>query len=305
MEMQIKNAVLVSLNISAWDANRQDKRVSKSVAADNDVKDERLCRLRKSLLPKNDALNKLYAVMRAARTFHYENTLAWMHDGPRMLTTANFDSYTARMRELKADFEVAVLDFVIQYEDICKDAELVLGKLYDETDYPNKETLKRRYGFDIKIQPMPASTELLDLGLEPAEADALRRKLEADIAETYQKANQRLWDDLGERLEKLNAKLSDEKATVREDTLASLKDLVDLLPRLNITQDERLELIAEQLKATLTGVSAESLKYDREARDKVAAETRSVVKVMNGFIGKATSAQHMETELPDAERLAA
>jgi len=59
--MNVTNCVLVTLNISNWDANRQDRRVSALVADANDVKDQRLCRLRKSLLPKTQVMDRLYA----------------------------------------------------------------------------------------------------------------------------------------------------------------------------------------------------------------------------------------------------
>lgn len=282
--MKVTNAVLVTLNISSWDANRQDKRVSQVVAEANEVKDKRLCRLRKSLLPKTTVMDKLFAVVRAARTFHYENTLAWMHDGPRMLSTANFDSYMKQMRTFRAQFDECVLNFLAQYEDIKGEAATVLGKLYDAGDYPTVQWLKNRYDFEIKVQPMPASAELLELGLEAEEADALRSKLEADMKDTFQRANRRLWEDLYERLEKLKSKLGDEGAYVKEETIAGVRDLAELLPRLNITNDERLEMLSERLTKSLAGLSAESVKHNPDTRQRAAAETQTVFNVMQSFM---------------------
>ncbi len=282
--MNVTNCVLVTLNISNWDANRQDRRVSALVADANEVKDKRLCRLRKSLLPKTEVMDRLFAVIRAARTFHYENTHAWMHDGPRILATSNFDAYMKQMRRYKADFETAVLDFITQYDDIKAEAEGVLGKLYDAADYPDKNTLRRRYGFETKIQPMPASTGLLELGLEPEEADAFRRKLEADMAETFQRANRRMWEDLYERLEKLYGKLSDEKAYVKEETIDAVRSLAELLPRMNITNDQKLDSLAAKLKDSLVGLSAESVKHNPSVREKAVADTQTVFNVMQAFM---------------------
>ncbi len=282
--MNVTNCVLVTLNISNWDANRQDRRVSAAVADANEVKDKRLCRLRKSLLPKTEVMDRLYAVIRAARTFHYENTHAWMHDGPRILATNNFDAYMKQMRRYKADFEAAVLDFIAQYDDIKNEAQGVLGKLFDATDYPDKSYLRRRYDFETKIQPMPASDGLLELGLEPTEADAFRRKLEADMAETFQRANRRLWEDLYERLEKLYGKLSDEKAYVKEETIAAVRELAELLPRMNITNDEKLEALAARLKTSLAGLSAASVKNNPSVREKAVADTQTVFNVMQSFM---------------------
>lgn len=278
--MHHTQCVLVTLNISHWDANRQDKRVSEAVADANGVQDKRLCRLRKSLLPKTSVMDRLFAVIRAARTFHYDNTHAWMHDGPRILPRSNFDPYMKQMRHFQADFETAVLDFIAQYNDIKAEAHTVLGQLYNVTDYPDVSYLRNRYNFEMAIQPMPASASLLELGLEPAEAEAMRKKLEADMAETFQKANRRLWDDLYERLEKLYAKLSDEKAYVMEETIEAVRKLADLLPRMNVTNDEHLNTLAAKLSTALAGLSAESVKGNLGTREKAAKATHSVFHVM-------------------------
>lgn len=288
--MKVTNCVLVTLNISVWDANRQDRRVSALVADANEVKDKRLCRLRKSLLPKTEVMDRVFAVIRAARTFHYENTHAWMHDGPRILPTSNFDAYMKQMRAYKADFEAAVLDFLAQYDDIRKEAEGVLGKLYDAADYPDGAYLRRRYDFDMKVQPMPASGSLLELGLQDAEAEAFQKKLEADMAETFQRANRRMWEELYERLEKLYSKLADEKSHVRPETLAAVQELSELLPRMNITNDEKLDALAMRLKSALAGLSTEALKHDAGARERAAADTQKVFNVMQSFMNPARGA---------------
>ncbi len=288
--MQLTNAVLVTLNISNWDANRQDMRVSKAVAEANEVTDQRLCRLRKSLLPKTEVMDRLFAVIRAARTFHYENTHAWMHDGPRILSTMNFDEYMRRMRGYKADFDTAVLDFLSQYEDIKADASGVLGKLYDAADYPTVKELKSRYGFEMKVQPMPALDGLLQLGLDDAEAAALRSKLEADMRETFSSANEKLWQDLFGRVEKLYGKLADEKAYVKKETLAAVKDLAVLVPRINIMADGRLEMLAQRLQTALGDVTENTLKTNPDARAKAASEVRSVYHAMQVFMGSGARA---------------
>lgn len=282
--MQIINAVLVSLSIRTWDANRQDNRVSKDVAEANNVTDKRLCRVRKSLLPKTAVMDRLHGVVYAARGFHYANTHAWMHDGPRILAVANFDAYMNRMREFKADFDTAVLDFLLQYQDIRLDAHSVLGNLYDIADYPDKEQLKSRYGLDMKVQPMPASTELLELGLDSEEANNLRQKLEEDMKETFGKANRRMWEELFERVEKLKNKLNDGKATLKEDALTSVREFSESLPRLNITDDERLIALSQRVSASLKGITADSIKHNPELRERLTTETQTLFNVVQSVL---------------------
>lgn len=285
--MHFANCVLVTLNISNWDANRQDKRVSEAVADANQVTDRRLCRLRKSLLPKTEVMDRLVAVIRAARSFHYENTHAWMHDGPRILPRANFDPYMKQLRRYQADFETAVLDFISQYNDIKGEARHVLGQLYNASDYPDVGQLQAKYGFGVTVQPMPASESLLELGLDDNEAFELRSRLEADMAETFQKANKRLYDDLNERLGKLVAKLGDEKAYVMPETIDAVRKLAELMPRMNVTGDARLDSLASSLTSSLEGVTTESVKIHPDLRERAAQATKTALYALQSFTPQA------------------
>ena len=273
-------SVLVSLNISNWDANRQDKRVSNDVAEANGVTDKRLCRLRKSLLPKNKAMDRLAAVVRAARRFSDENTHAWMHDGPRILTKSNFDNFMRQTRIYKADFETAVLDVIAQYDDLKGQAAGVLGKLYNELDYPGKETLRVRFAFDVKVQPMPTTAAFLDLGLDESDTEELRAKLEEDMEATYAKANNKLWEALYEKLEKLIVRLADGDTYVHPGVLSAVQDAADLVPRINLTGDTRLDVISAQLTTALDGVNETALKDNPAVRARVFSTLSSILRSM-------------------------
>lgn len=283
--MTVKNAMLVSLNISVWQANRHDKKISDGVTTANAVKDARMGRFWKSLLPKCAVIDRMYAAQRAARTFHYDNTLEWMHDGPRVLPTANFVKYKEAMRGYKDLFERAVLDLVAQYDDIKTDASIVLGGLYNEIDYPSKEELTKKYGFSFNVMTMPAVDGLLQLDLEAEDAEELRETLEADMRGMYKRANEKLWADLHARLKTLTEKLEDPDAYVRDDTIAGVRDLAELLPRLNVTNDEQLDMLSNRLKESLASISATSVKTNPSTRQRVAEETKTVFNVMQAFMG--------------------
>lgn len=262
-------SVLVTLSISTWDTHRQDKRASQEVATSNNVTDKRLCRLRKTLIPRDPVLKELESVIRAARTFHYDNTHAWMHDGPRILTRKNFDEYMTRMREYKVKFEAAALNFIASYDSLKEQAKMVLGGLYSEGDYPSRDSLYREYKFDTVVQPLPLASSLLDLGLDSSEGEALRLRLERELADTFAKANRRVFDDFGAKLRKLTAKLADPAAYVMAETLEAVRNLAELLPRINLLGDTALDALAKDVEASLRGVTADSLKTNPSVRERV------------------------------------
>lgn len=279
-----ENCVLVNLTICQFDIHRKDSKISKEVADSNDVKDLKLCRVRKSLLPKTAQLKEVHAIAQKARLFHYENTHAWMFDGPRILMTSNFEAYSKKIREFEKEFQVAVNNLVDNYGTMKDQAKSLLGSLYNERDYPDKDKLKKYFQFKMKVQPLPSSASLLNIKFEGEDQDALRAELEADMAETFQKANKRLWQNLFEKLEKLYVKLQDEEATVRESTLKAVRDLVELLPQINITKDPKLEELANQLKASLDGLSHTSLNTNPDVRKKTTEQANKIFNVMQSYM---------------------
>jgi hypothetical protein len=249
-----------------------------------------MCRLRKSLLPKAEVLKQLSATIRAARTFHYENTHAWVNEGPRILTRANYDSYMTHMMRLRSEFLTNVLDFCNQYESIKEAAKNALGKIYDESDYPEGSTLASRYSFSIKRQPMPAADNLLEFGLDASETAALRTELERDMTETFAKANQQLWNTLYQKLETLSNKLNDDGAYVMEETITGVRKWSDLVPRINLMADERLDLVAKHLAETLDGVTSVGVKANPSLRERVAKDSRQAVLAMQALMRPSAAA---------------
>jgi hypothetical protein len=282
--MEIKNCILVSLSIPHWDPNSLDKSMSAAVATQSGVKDQSMCRLRKSLLPRTEVLNTLSAVKRAARTFHYENTHTWVHEGPRILTRANYDSYMRQMLKFQSEFKTCVLDFCAQYESIKVQAKEALGQLYREEDYPPIAGLERRYDFTIVPLPLPTATSLVDFGLDANETAALKATLEQNLSETFIKANEKIWADLHSRLEKLAKKLSEENAYVMDETIAAVTKLAGLVPRINLLEDERLELVAKHLSESLEGVTSKGLKVNPSLRARVATETKQALAAMDALM---------------------
>ncbi|KWU24733.1 DUF3150 domain-containing protein [Burkholderia cenocepacia] len=277
---EIKNAVLVMLSIREWQAKAQDKTAAAQVAKENDVQDSKRARVWKDLLTRCDAVKKYESVRRAARTYHYQNTLTWMHDGPRILTTANYDEYMTQMRQFRAQFDAAVLDFIEQYPQLKHDSKVALGRLYDESQYLSHAELMERYSFSWQVMPMPATEGLLSLNLKTDDAEQLADQLREEMNESFRNATRKMWADLFEVVEKLVLKLKDESSKVKATHIDSVRELTALLPRLNIMGDEHLDIIAKRLNDTLQSVTESKLELDISARRKVAEETQSVFNVI-------------------------
>lgn len=285
MNAQVSGCLLVSLRLEAWANATEDKQASTELAEAKKA-ETRAARVWKTLLPKTSAVKRVNAAIRAIRTFHYRNTLVYLHDGPRILTAANYLDYKKGLRHLQDELTNAVEDLVEQLEDLKTASQAKLGDLYKEDDYPTANDLRAAYGLEVVYAPMPDGANLLSSGLDTEEAEKLRGDLERQMRETYERATRKQWEDLYTRIATLQRQLTAEDAAPHDKTVEGLKSLVELLPKLNITNDEKLTLMTERLRKSLAGVTAGGLRTDPMARERVAAETRSIQTVMTAFMGR-------------------
>lgn len=282
-----KNALLVNLIIRTWSAHVMDHSVSLAIA-DTHGTDKKRGRFWKTLVAKGQGtpLGEIYAIERAARKFHYENTLPWMHDGMRILPTSNYQAYMAEMRSQKQALEVAIGKFLNHYEALKEAAKTDLKSLYRDEDYPTRTIIARRFGLDLAVLPMPKGESFAESeNLSAIEVEHIKRELEADLAITFQRANEDLWTRLYDCVSNLQERLNGDPQYLREKVLENATDLLELLPRLNVNNDARLEDLRGKLKSTFAGMTAEGLRGDVVTRSKAAEEVSSIESMMASIMG--------------------
>jgi len=281
-----KSAVLVNLSVRTWAANILDRTVSRAVAETHGT-DAKAGRFWKTLVPKKQGtpLGNILAIERAARTFHAENTLPWMHDGMRILPTSNYATYMEKMRGYKADLEKAVAVFVNDYDSLIAQAKESLKTLFREDDYPTRSEVISRFGLSLTVLPMPKTATFEEANLGDVEVERITQDLTAEMAVTMQRATEDLWSRLYACVTNLHTRLDGDPQYLREGVLDNANELLDLLPRLNITNDEKLEQLSEKLRSTFKGMTANSLRQDVITRSQAADEVAAIESMMSSFMG--------------------
>jgi hypothetical protein len=290
-----KTCLLVNLTIRTWQANKQDTGIAQEVAQAKGVEDTNMGRYWKSLLPKCDEVDLVYQAAGKARRFHYENTLPYMHDGPRILPTQHYEPYMAAMAELREEFDGAVLSLVAKYDQLKLDAKRLMGSLFNELDYPEKNYVRDRYGIEITPMPMPTSNTLLELNFDASAALAMKNQLEAALADRFRRNARALWDQLQENVDALLQRLSDPKKSITTKSLDASRRLASLLPKLNVVEDKRLDAVCQHLADTLNGVTHSVLASDADRRDKVCAGLRSIRSAIGGSKSASTPSVDVAT----------
>jgi hypothetical protein len=276
-------AVLVSLNVSIWTANKLDREVSKEVVDQKKLKNDQMARVWKSLLPKNTFFSAIHGLAAKARKFHYANTFAWVQEGARLLPTTNYMAYMEFMRAAKVDFDRAVAAFLNEYGQLQEVAKEALNSMFKSTDYPSAESLRSKFSFETVVMPVPAG-EMFTAEVDDEESARVREDIEKSVQEAFRAANRDLWERMYSTIAKVQERLVDPKG-VREASLTSLREMLSLLDRLNVSGDERLERLRKQAEERLNTMSLKDFKSDEVKRAAAMAEAARIQEAMSAFMG--------------------
>ncbi|MCY4486115.1 MAG: hypothetical protein OXF11_03235 [Deltaproteobacteria bacterium] len=283
-----REAMLVSLRISAWSGRLYDREASDHVAAHHDASAS-AGRYNKRLLPKA-ALAALNATMSETRIQHYAQSLPWDDKGSRLLTVANYEHYTQVMDGLRERLVRQRARFIEDYDDYIEQARLDLGKLFRIGEYPSKEDLRDRFSIRYRITPVPDADHFI-ARLASDDTERVKRDIERHIEEQLHDAVGDLYRRLAEAVERVSERLTEDgdgKPLVFRDTMISnIRDLVDVVPRLNIFGDQRLARLCEHVKERIAGVEPDSLRpsgaFDPVVRAQVKRDADALMEPFAGY----------------------
>jgi hypothetical protein len=284
--------MLVELNVSQCTFRKLDRKVTSKATSEFHAQHD-AGRFNKATIAK-EHIKDIEKVVTQARTYHYANTLPWADNGPRILPSANYFDYTAKMREFKAQFEAAVQSFLQMYPQLVIDQQARLGDMYDANDYPAPALLQDKYRFVTGFLPMPEAGDFR-VDISQMEVDKIRSEIEDRNNTLLENSMKDLWQRLYENVERMAERLGADrvdpksgkiKAKIFRDSLVdNLIDLCSLLPKLNLTHDPKLEEMRQMVEGKLCGAGADELRDNDSLRRETAASADEILKQMASYCG--------------------
>ena len=259
------SSMLVDLNISVWTGRKMDRKVSEEIDASKGTH-ARAGNYHKKLLAGTQKLDELQKLVSGIRTWHYEQTLPWSDGGSRLLPMANFFDYKATLNDWEKQFEECVNEFLVEYPTLVSAAAFQLGDLFSSDEYPDVHKLQDKFKFKSVFLPVPSAGDFrIDVG------DTYKEELKAQYEKFYEErvntAMQDAWDRLHDCLNKMSDKLAGQDKQIFRDSLVdNAVEMCELLTRLNVTNDSKLESCRKKLESALVGVDAMDLRKDDELR---------------------------------------
>lgn len=283
-----KAAMLVSLTIRCYAGKKEDKKVSRKVAADNAASSDSGAYV-KNLVPK-ESLEPIVKAVSALRTFHYENTLPWLDEGVRMLASQNYQEYKTAFEGLRDAYDSAVKRFCDDWPQIVADAEKTRGALFNAADYP--ADIRSKFGIQLSFKPLADASDFR-VSISESERELLRAQIEADSQAAQSAAMGDLYRRLGDgvktmaerlRAYQVDAATGKTSGVFRDSLVENLRELVALIPRMNFANDPVLEEIRQMVERELCAASADTLRADWVAREQVADSAEAIAARLGEFM---------------------
>lgn len=278
------SALLVELNISVWPASKLDREVTDKV--NNDASAVRGASQTKKNLFAGTSLRKDISDFAArVRLYHNKHTLPWADKGERMLPTALFMDYKQTMNGFEQTFNMMCQNFFIEYPRLVVEAPTNLGTMYKAEDYPDLTDVMLKFGFRRTVKPVPEAGDFR-LDIPANDLEEMRSEFIVQQDNKLAEAMREPWERLHEMLVGISKKLTDvegddSKKRYHDTLISNPIELCELLTKLNVTNDPKLEEARRQLEVAMVTADIEEIKEDADSRSELKSKVDAILGKFN------------------------
>jgi hypothetical protein len=277
--MITERAMLAAIHISIWTAVKHDRKVSHEVANQHGAPVS-AGRYNKQLLRGAGKLDELRTLGGQIRQHFYKITLPWSDEGYRLLPAHFYFDLSARMREFEQSFSKQVDDFLDFYPSYIEHVRPELNGLFREEDYPSADALRKKFGLKLEVLPIPSGDDFR-VTMSAEEQARVARDIDANVRQSVQKGTEDLWNRLKSVVRHMADRLNEPESRFHASLVTNVFDLVDLLPQLNVGQDQELNRFAAEIRNRLCAYPAHELKKSDILRVATAGDAAALLNEMD------------------------
>ena len=276
------SAMRVGLSISAPTMRKMDKKATREVISHNNAR-KGSANVSKKLIMSNahEDMTRLIAQIRA---FHREQTVPWGDLGDRLVSNQNLIDYKNNMAQLEDEFWQLSQRTCDEYPQAVAQARLEvtgLGYMFNESEYPSVEVLRRKFKFSLVFEAVPDVGDFrVDIGNQAA--SEMREQYKQVLSDRINAVHQDLAERLAEPLQRMSKGLDyheGEKPSGFRDTLVdNVLSIVDLMRSCNLNGNAHIAGIQQDLRDTLKGVTPDGLRRDPNLRADTKRKVDAIIK---------------------------
>ena len=150
-------------------------------------------------------------------------------------------------------------------------------------DFPTQQKLANSFGFWVKFLPFP-SAEDFRVTLQPSDVDAIKAEMEVNVNHSIAEAMKEPFKRLHEVVRRMAETLGNSEAIFRDTLVTNVENLLEVLPRLNLTDDQQLTDSCNQIRAALV-IDPDTLRQNKAVRSDTASKAQAIMANLAGFMG--------------------
>jgi hypothetical protein len=225
-----------------------------------------------------NSMDELASCDRKARKIHKEMTFEGI-GGIRVAVEAERQLWLDRMSRLSEEYNTLSAKWLDNYDIYIEQERLDKNGAFRLEDYPSREALASRFRFQYAILPMPEPNQFI--------RNALTDELGRRLAEEYQQRLQNTTAQITRQvLNTLLGLINDTAESLANDgsiidsenkkgPFAKLREYIDRIPALNITNDPTISRIAAEARERLD-FTTEELRKSQTTRQLAAAHAQGI-----------------------------
>lgn len=277
-----KRCMVVDLHVGVWLGQRLDRDITDRVVREESAQSDAL-RVNKHLIPKA-VLHPITSSGAAIRKHFHQRTIPWNDNGSRLLTRIGYQKFLQEHVVLRDTFRQAVDQFLSTDYDTARDqAAFRMGRAFKADDYPSVNELRPRFYANVEIAPVASSENFL-VQLEDAETARIREDIDQRTTQRVEAARTDVWNRATGIIEHFATRLIADTG-LRTSTIENIQKFAEVLPSLNVIGEPELDAVAEKLNALVEPLTADELRKDKQASERISGEARAILDEMKGFMG--------------------
>lgn len=216
-------------------------------------------------------------------------SLPWF-DGkgaPRAVNALAITDLKLELGERKREFFRLADEFLAEYPTYRAQRQFEMGDLFDPKQFPAPQELRRRFAFNSDWYSLPKASDIRVI--EGVDAEELE-KVAKEARESEQRRVKHAMEVVSQRLFKVVKSMHDTMAVpigepgakFNNTKLENILTLAEQIPKLNLTNDPKLNALAKEAKK-LANKSPDELREDEDKRKKAASEAKTLAGKLAGM----------------------
>jgi hypothetical protein len=257
----------------------------KSVAAESlGAQGDFLSAGKKLIDTKHPLVQAVTGVRNRCLAFWRGTSLPYPDPGIRLVRRDALEMIDRYMVTCKSELAEAAEQLNAHFEELKLAAQVRLGELYCETDYPASVDGVFDLKWDYPSLEPPSYLAQLNPERYQQECDRVRARFE----EVIKLAEQAFLDELTQLVthltERLNGHDDGSPKIFRDSAIGNLQEFFQRFRQLNVRSDEQLDALVGRCQDIVQGVAPQQLRSNQSLRREVATQLSGVQSVLDGLL---------------------